>query len=63
MPADKIRSTERKESADGSGSIDLSLSTDVIGYNGRPSRKMQFGRVENVFEADKAIAALIEKAD
>ena len=58
VPADKIRDSVRRESKDGSGTIDLTLSADIVGYNGRPSRKMEFGRVENVFGAFQAIAAL-----
>lgn len=63
VPADKIRDFERRESADGTGIIDLSLSTDIIGYNNRRSRKMELGRVENVFDAFQAVTALTARSD
>jgi hypothetical protein len=59
----KIRTTVRTESGDGTGTIELSLSTSVVGYNGRPTRQMEFGRVEDVFGADKAIATLLASKD
>ena len=58
VPADKIRDRERRESADGTGTIDLTLSTQVDTYGGRRSHKMQVGRVERVFEAFQAVSAL-----
>lgn len=63
VPADKIRDSIRRESADGTGTIDLTLGVDVVGYNGRSSRKMELGRVENVFGAFQAVTALTGAAD
>jgi hypothetical protein len=48
----------RRESTDGSGTIDLSLSIDVIGYTGRKSRKLELGRVADVLGAFQAVNAL-----
>jgi hypothetical protein len=62
VPADKVADSVRRESSDGSGSIDLSLSADVTGYGGRRSRKMEFGRVEGVFDAYQAIEKLTGKS-
>lgn len=59
VPGTQIVENVRRESPDGTGTIDLTLSIDVTGYNGRKSRKMEFGRVDNVFEADKAIRAIL----
>lgn len=61
VPPDKISEAVRHESSDGTGRIDLSLTKDVTGYNGRRSRKMDFGRVEDVFAAYQAITALTGK--
>ena len=60
VPAEKIRETVRHESADGTGTIDLSLSTEVENYGGRLGRKLELGRVERVFEAYQAVTALTE---
>lgn len=61
VPPDKISEAVRHESSDGTGRIDLSLTKDVTGYNGKRSRKMDFGRVEDVFAAYQAITALTGK--
>lgn len=58
VPASTIKDMTRRESADGSGTIDLSLSIDVIGYTGRKSRKLELGRVADVLGAFQAVNAL-----
>ena len=58
VPGSTIQDMVRRESADGSGTIDLSLSIDVIGYTGRKSRKLELGRVADVMAAFQAVTAL-----
>ena len=58
VPGATIKDMTRRESADGSGTIDLSLSIDIVGYTGRKSRKLELGRVANVMAAFQAVNAL-----
>ena len=58
VPASKITESVRHESADGTGRIDLSLTTEVENYGGRRGRKLEVGRVERVFDAYQAITAM-----
>ena len=61
VPASKITESVRRESADGTGTIDLSLSTEVENYGGRRGRKLDMGRVERVFDAYQAITTMTRR--
>lgn len=62
VPASRIGDIVRSESADGSGSVELSLSAPITDFTGKTSRHMSVGRVDNVKGAYQAILELSQQA-
>lgn len=61
VPWSRIGDIVRRESSDGTGSVDLTLSTTMIDYHGQRSSMMIVGRVDDVRGAYEAILALSNK--
>ncbi|MFU7528369.1 hypothetical protein [Qipengyuania sp. ASV99] len=61
VPSSRIGDIVRRESADGTGSVELSLSVAITDFGGRPSKNMNVGRVADVRGAYSAIFRLSEK--
>ncbi|MEP3421769.1 MAG: hypothetical protein ABJN35_08550 [Erythrobacter sp.] len=61
VPASRIGDIVRHEGGDGTGSIELSLTTPVVNFAGRQSKKFTLGRVDHVRDAYGAVLELSQK--
>lgn len=61
VPASRIGDIVRRESGDGTGSVELTLSSPVSNFVGRQTSKMSVGRVEDVRGAYEAILILSQR--
>ncbi len=62
VPASRIGDIVRRESSDGSGSVEMSLSAAITDFNGKKSNQMTIGRVDNVRAAYQAVLDLSQQA-
>lgn len=60
IPSSRIKSANFRESADGTGTIDLKLTHRVASFGGRQSYKMALGRIEGIKSACEAITSLTD---
>lgn len=61
IPASRIGDIVRRESGDGTGSVEIALSTAIIGVNGRRTNEMTLGRVDDVRGAYAAVLELSQR--
>lgn len=61
VPSSRIGDIVRRESGDGSGSVELTLSSPITNFVGRQTSKMAVGRVEDVRGAYEAILTLSQR--
>ncbi len=61
IPASRIGDIVRRESGDGSGSVELSLSAAFTDFNGKTSKHMSVGRVGDIKGAYEAVLELSQQ--
>jgi len=61
VPSSRIGDIVRRESGDGSGSVEIALSSPIIGLNGRRTNEMMLGRVGDVRGAYAAVLELSQR--
>lgn len=61
VPASRIGDIVRTESADGTGSVELALTSPVVNFAGRQSKQFKLGRVDRIRDAYAAVLELSQK--
>ena len=61
IPASRIGDILRRESGDGTGSVEIALSGAIIGVNGRRTTEMTLGRVDDIRGAYAAVLELSQR--
>lgn len=61
IPASRIGDIVRRESGDGTGSVEIALSSAIIGVNGQRTNEMTLGRIDDVRSAYAAVLELSQR--
>lgn len=61
IPASRIGDIVRRESGDGTGSVEIALSGAIMGVNGRRTTEMTLGRVDDIRGAYAAVLELSQR--